>query len=257
MTLIIAADVQDHLILAGDHCAVLAGVSNVGEPGVVLRNYRKVYPWKYGGFTASGDVLLMAHFLRLFLLHDRPGEPIDLLQVAREAKAARTRAGTSPGRSTGNVFFTLPGADGFELHGAFFTEATVEFETIPPIGTRFSMREERAPDEVACQAFNSRLRPSFFFDDIDAFHRTHLELLGAFFAQHSAVDDLVTSSFDVLMLDKRSGAIGFWSTLDPVKALVSLRVEDGTGGDGFGACIRMPDEVGRIAPVASSPLRCA
>ena len=133
MTLVIAADVQDHLILAGDHCAVLSGVSNAGEMDVILRNYQKVYPWKYGAIAASGDVLLMAHFCQLFLLHERLGQSIDLLQVAREAKAAHTRAGALPSESTGNVFFTLPGRDGFELHGAFFDKSTVEFEIIEPI----------------------------------------------------------------------------------------------------------------------------
>lgn len=235
MTLIIAADVQDHLILAGDHCAVLSRVSNAGEADSVLRNYRKVYPWKYGAVAGSGDVFLMAHFCRLFLLHERPGEPIDLLQIAREAKVARTRAGVPADRSTGNVFFTLPGTDGFELHGAFFREGTVEFEAITPISTRFSMREERVPDEAACKSFNSRLRPSFFFDDIEVFHRFHLDLLAGFFARQSARDHLVTPSFDVLMLDKRSGVVRFWRTSDSVKTLVSLGVDDGAAVHGFDA----------------------
>lgn len=237
MTLIIAVDVQDHLILAGDHCAVMSRVSNEDEPDVILRNYQKVYPWKYGAVAASGDVFLMVHFCRLFLLHERQGQPIALLQVAREAKAA---CAGSPSRSIGNIFFTLPGSDGFELHGAFFTETTVEFEVIEPISTRFSMREERAPDETTCHSFNSRLRPSFFFEDIDAFHRHHLDLLSGFFTGQSAVDDLVTPSFDAFVLDKRSGMGMFWKTPAAVKALVSLRIDDGTNTDDAAVgCIRM------------------
>ena len=256
MTLIIAADVQDHLILAGDHCAVLSRVSNAGEPDVVLRNYQKVYPWKYGTVAASGDVFLMAHFCRAFLWHESLGQPIDLLQVAREAKAARTRSGTPPSRSTGNIFFTLPGNEGFELQGAFFGESTVEFEVLKPISSRFSMREERAPDETVCQAFSSKLRPSFFFDGIDAFHRHHLDLLSKFFAGQSASDDLVTSSFDVFMLDKRTGVGRFWKTPAAVKDLVSLRLDDGIDADGSVIdYIRMTDAEGRINPLAVKYLR--
>lgn len=218
MTLIIVADVQDHLILAGDHCAVLSQVSNEGRPVTILRNHEKVCPWKYGATAASGDVFLTAHFTRLLLRHAQYGRPIDLFQVAREARAART--GTPRNQITGNVFFTLPGNDGFQLHGAFFRERTVEFEIIAPISTRFSMREERAPDETACHAFNDKLRPAFFFEDTEAFHRHHLDLLGGFFARQSAVDDLVTSSFDAFILDKRTGLGMFWRTPTAVNALV-------------------------------------
>jgi hypothetical protein len=78
MTLIIAADVQDHLILAGDHCAVLSRGSNATEQ-VIIHNYQKVHSWKYGAIAGSGDVVLMAVFLRLFLLHERQGVRMDVL----------------------------------------------------------------------------------------------------------------------------------------------------------------------------------
>jgi len=220
MTLIIAADVQDHLILAGDHCAVFSRVSNGGKPDAVMRNYQKVHPWKYGAIAASGDVVLMVNFWRNFMLQEGLGQSINLAQIAREAKAARTRAGIPPSQSTGNVFFTLPGSDGFELHGLFFGERTVEFEIIAPIETRFSMQAHRVPGEARCHTFNSRLRPSFFFDDISAFHRHHVDLFGRFFAEQSSVDDLVTSSYDIFMLDKRSGGGLFWTTPDAVTTVM-------------------------------------
>jgi len=84
MTLIIAADVQDHLILAGDHCAVLSRGSNATEQ-VIIRNYQKIYSWKHGAIAGSGDVLLMVVFLRLFLLHERQNARVDVLQIASEA----------------------------------------------------------------------------------------------------------------------------------------------------------------------------
>lgn len=256
MTLIIAADVQDHLILAGDHCAVLSRVSNGAEPDVVLRNYQKVYPWKYGAIAASGDVFLAVNFRRLFMLHESLGQPVNLAQVARDAKAVRARNGAMPNESVGNIFLTLPGHDGFELHGVFVGENSIEIEVIAPTSTRFSVREDRAPDESACHAFNSKLRPSFFFEDIDAFHRRHLDLLSTFFAEQSATDELVTSSFDVFMLDKRSGVGRFWRTPDAVKTLVSLRIDDGMGDDGSAAdCIHMTEAEGRINQLALKRLQ--
>ena len=94
MTLIIAADVQDHLILAGDHCAVLSRGSNATEH-VIIRNYQKIYSWKYGAIAGSGDVVLMVVFLRLFLLHERQNARVDVLQIASEAKA-RMKAVSPP-----------------------------------------------------------------------------------------------------------------------------------------------------------------
>ncbi|MDH5822484.1 hypothetical protein QFW77_05700 [Luteimonas sp. RD2P54] len=230
MTLIVAADAQDHLILAGDHCAVLSRVSNQGPPDLVLRNYRKVYPWKYGAIAVSGDVFLAACFQRLFAHQERMGQPIDLLQVARDAKAVRARSGAPPSESTGNLFFTLPGCDGFALHCVFIRADSIECEIIEPIGSRFSMREG-TPDEAACHAFNKRLRPSFFFPVIDAFHRHHLELLGRFFAGQSAVDEFVTASFDVYMLEKRTGLGAFWHVSESQERLatIELQVADGCG----------------------------
>lgn len=230
MTLIIAADAQDHLILAGDHCAVLSRVSNQGAPDVVLRNYRKVYPWKYGAIAASGDVFLMACFHRLFLHHERKRQPIDLLQVAREAKAMRSRSGIPPSQSTGNIFFTLPGSEGFALYCIFVRATTIDYEVVESISTRFSMRKG-TPDESACHAFNNRLRPSFFFPGSDAFHRHHLELLGRFFAGQSAVDELVTASFDVYMLEKTTGFGAFWQVSGAMKriATIDLQADGGCG----------------------------
>lgn len=222
MTLIIAADVQDHLILAGDHCAVISRVSMPGTPEIALDNHRKVYPWKYGAIAASGDVFLMVYFYRLLLHHESKGQPIDLLQVAREAKMTRSRSGAPPGDSTGNIFFTLPVSDGFALYHLSVTADMIDFEIIEPITTHFSMREERAPSEATCQAFTSRMRPAFFFQDVGAFHHHHLGLLKAFFARQSAVDEMVTSSFDVCVLEKRTGKHTFWHMSETAKQLAAV-----------------------------------
>ena len=227
MTLLIAADVQDHLILAGDHCAVMSRVSTQGPPEVTLDNYRKVYPWKYGAIAASGDVFLMVHFCRLFLHHESTGQSLDLLQIAREAKVACFRNGARPGDSSGNIFLTLPGAEGFGLYCVCVTADTIDFEIIEPISVRFSMREERVPEESACQAFTGRLRPAFFFQDSGAFHHHHLDLLEAFFARQSAVDEMVTSSFDVCVLEKRSGVHTFWHVSEPPKQLAAVDLRAG------------------------------
>lgn len=233
MTLIVAADVQDHLILAGDHCAVLSRVSNQGLPDLVLDNYRKVHPWKYGGIVASGDVFMMAYFHRLLLRHDATGQPLDVLRIARQAKAARSLNGIPPDRSTGNIFFTLPTSDGFRLQSLCIERDTISLEIIEPISTHFSLRKEAVLDEGAYQSINGRLRPSCFFEDIDAFNRYHIELLSTLYAKQSAADKFVTSSFDVFMLDKRTGAGSFWqtpSTTDRTFVSVALASESSSNG---------------------------
>lgn len=221
MTLIIAADVQDHLMLAGDHCAVMSNVSNTGAPERVIKNYRKVYFWKHGAIAASGDVVLMVWFCRLLLHHERSGQPLDLLQIARQAKQRRACDAIPCEVSTGNIFFSLPGGEGFNLYGVFIKAQTIELELIEPISTRFSMREA-VPDAAACHVFNSRLRPSFFFKDAQAFQQHHLGLLGAFYAGHSAVDDRVTPSFDVILLEKRTGRAMAWQVSERAASLVSI-----------------------------------
>ncbi|MGH8086012.1 MAG: hypothetical protein ACREPV_12170 [Lysobacter sp.] len=229
MTLLIAADVQDHLIVAGDHCAVMSRVSTQGPPEVTLDNYRKVYPWKYGAIAASGDVFLMVHFCRLFLHHEGLGHPLDLLQIAKEAKMACVRNGARSDASAGSIFLTLPGAEGFSLYHVCVTTDMIDFEIIEAIGTRFSMREERAPDESVCQAFTSRLRPAIFFGDSAAFSHYHIDLLKTFFARQNAVDEMVTSSFDVCLLEKRTGVHTFWHISEPPKQLAAVDLGEASG----------------------------
>ncbi|WP_146090181.1 hypothetical protein [Xanthomonas populi] len=221
VTLIIAADVQDHLILAGDHCAVMLRVSNQGAPEVVLKNYRKMYPWKYGIVAASGDVFVTVWFCRLFLHHESTSRPIDLLQVAREAKQIRTRNGVPCNQSTGNIFLTLPGREGFDLYCVSIEADTIDYEIIEPITTQFSFGKG-ALDDPAYNAFNSCLRPSFYFQSVDAFHSHHLALLSAFFRRQSAIDELVTASFDAFMLDKRTGIGAFWQISETSKQIAYI-----------------------------------
>ncbi|WP_313245749.1 hypothetical protein [Stenotrophomonas rhizophila] len=239
MTLIIAADVQDHLILAGDHCAVLSRGSNATEH-VIIRNYQKIYSWKYGAIAGSGDVVLMVVFLRLFLLHERQNARVDVLQIASEAKAARIHAGSPPGECVGNIFFTLPASDGFQMHGVYTGEHRIRLETVDPISTCFSMQEQRSPDRTACNAFNGRLRPALFFSDTRAFDTHHLDLLRRFFECQSAMDDRVTCSFDVMFLDKRTGIGRFWTAPDGMGLRVSLGGELESAGEG-----PAPNEKGR------------
>lgn len=223
MTLIIAADTQDHLILAGDHCAVLARRSNPSAAECVLTNYRKVYPWKYGAISASGDVFLMTYFLRLFLKHVNDSGPMDLAQIANAAKQMRTNSGVPPDMSTGNIFFAAPGREGFQLHCVSVKTDRITCEIIKPFITQFS-----SPDMLLGQAgydaFNRQLRPALFFCDIHAFHRHHLDLLTAFFADYSAGDARVTASFDVCMLDKKTGAGLIWHMSDPPKQLAYVHL---------------------------------
>src|SRR5690606_24286190 len=150
------------------------------------------------------------------------------LHIARLAKQVRSRSGARPEESTGNIFLTLPGCIGFELHALYIDEARIDHEVIEAVSTRFSM-PGRPLDDSACHVFTGHLRPSFFFLDVDAFHRHHLDLLGAFFAEKGATDRFVTSSFDAFMLDKRSGVGMFWKTPHSVKPLVSIVLPVGDG----------------------------
>ena len=229
MTLIIAADTQDHLILAGDHCAVMSRVSNQEAPDLVIDNYRKVYPWKYGAIAASGDVFLVAYFHRLFFHYESRGQAINLSQIAKQAKAMSSRAGISRSGSTGNLFFTSPGREGFKLHALYIKADRVDYEAIDLLSTRFSM-PENAVDDSACSAFNGRLRPALFFSSLEAFYRHHLDLLKRFFAEQGAASNLVTPSFDVCMLEKHTGKGLFWRVSKTPKQYIHLNLES-VGGD--------------------------
>lgn len=209
MTLIVAADAQDHLILAGDHCAVLSRVLTGDAPGQVLRNYRKVYPWKYGAIGASGDVVLLTYWWRLFMQQDASGGTVDLLQAATDAKRARTRDGVPSDRATANIFCTLRGEDGFALHAVYIGAGQVSCEVIQPISSVFSMREGGIGEDES-EAFVSRFRPLFFFEDPADCDRWNIDLLTGLFAEQSARDSHVTASFDLALLCKETGAIGFW-----------------------------------------------
>lgn len=167
----------------------------------------------------------MVCFHRLFLDCEARGEPIDLLQIARQAKGMRSRNGTPLSGSTGNLFFTLPGREGFVLHALYIGEEKIEHEIVEPLGTQFSL-PGKPVDDSACHVLSTRLRPSFFFRDADAFHRCHLDLLSEFFAGQSAADELVTSTFNLCMLEKQTGMSLFWQMPEPTKQLLRIDLRD-------------------------------
>lgn len=212
MTLIVAADVQDHLILAGDHCAVLSRLSNDGPPQRILFNFRKLQAWKYGAIAASGHVPLTAHFIHLVTLYDAKRSVISLQEIARQAKASCTQQGASAEHSTGNIFLTLLGQEGFQLHMLCVEKSQITLDTIEPIGSVFSLSEDAAMAPAAYKALNGRLRPSFFFKTMQEFHHYHLECLRQIYAQQSAHDPFVTSSFDLAIFNKQTGEGWFWQT---------------------------------------------
>ncbi|KRG64154.1 hypothetical protein ABB27_16820 [Stenotrophomonas terrae] len=164
----------------------------------------------------------------------KDGGPIDLAQVAKTAKQMRTNSGVPPDVSTGNIFFTAPGREGLQLHCVSVTTGRILCEIIKPFTTQFSSADKLL-EQAEYDAFNKQLRPAFFFDDIQAFHRHHLDLLTAFFASYSAGDARVTASFDVCMLDKKTGAGMFWHVAEPPKQLayIHLSEDESDAGPGY------------------------
>lgn len=246
MTLIVAADAQDHLILAGDHCAVLSRMST-GEPTErIVRNYRKVYPWKYGAIAASGDVILLAYWWRMFMKKDIRGSTVDLLHLAADAKRARNLDGIPPEKSTANIFCTLPGENGFALHTVYIGTKRVSCDVIKPISSVFSMREGGL-DETASEKFVNSLRPSFFFTDPRHCERYNTDLLRDLFTEQAAQDSLVTASFDMILLQKESGRMGFWKVAQPAKQLFELQVCAHCSSPGCGKILVDPKKEPRLA----------
>ncbi len=223
MTLVVAADVQDYILLAADHYAELADCRDPSSR-IVLDNYRKIYLWKYGALTASGDVLLVSSFFQLFAQQEAKGGGIDLLRIGKLCKASRCAGGAPAEDATANLFFTLPGGDGFELHALSIGDAVIRHEVIAPVGAQFSMLEGAIP-AAQCHEFNRQLCPGFMFASQKDFYRYCGEILCAFYRVSAQACPVVTESFDVYLLKKHTGEGVLLGTL-PAGKMVSLGAVD-------------------------------
>lgn len=211
MTLAIAINLNDYIILTGDHRLTIECEPFTGSPvKTVLDNYKKIRYWKYGAITVSGDVLLMYYFHEVLELYAKQNN-WDFLQVAEVARAMYLKDGKSKEHATGTAFFSIFTLEKVDIIHLSIKENYTEYEVIKPMHAHFSLFEG-APYDPIYQLFVNSLRKIDNFLNIKDFYNYHMELLKIFYARQKRIDNSITSSFDLFIQNTKTGQ-GFMRTI--------------------------------------------
>ena len=106
MTLTVAINIDDYIILTGDHRLTIECEPFTGLPArTVVDDYKKIKYWKYGAITVSGEVLLMYYFHEVLEFYAKQNN-WDFLQVAQVARAMYLNDDKPEQHATGTAFFS-------------------------------------------------------------------------------------------------------------------------------------------------------
>ena len=172
MTLTVAINIDDYIILTGDHRLTIECEPFTGLPArTVVDDYKKIKYWKYGAITVSGDVLLMYYFHEVLEFYAKQNN-WDFLQVAQVARAMYLNDDKPEQHATGTAFFSLFTLGKVEIIHLSIKKNYIEYETIKPMHAHFSLFEG-TPDDPIYQLFVNSLRKIDSFLNFEDFYNYH------------------------------------------------------------------------------------
>jgi len=211
MTLIVAINLNNYIILTGDHRLTIECQPFTKLPSkFFVDGYKKLKYWKHGAIVVSGSVVLM-HYFYEFLQAQAP-DTFDFLLAAYQARIRFLQEGGQLDQATGCAFFSVFNNGEVLLIHLSIKTTLVEYEKVYPIFAHFSAFEGE-PDDPVFQEFAASLRQSFEFESAQAFYGYHVDLLKAFYRSQNSFDESVTSSFDLFIQDTKTG-LGFTQYID-------------------------------------------
>lgn len=212
MTLTVAINLDDYILITGDHRLTIECEPFTGLPArTIIDDYKKVRYWEYGAITVSGDVLLMYYFHQALDLYAKQNL-WDFLEIAQIARAMYVNQGKPSNTATGTAFFSIYTVEKVELINLSITETHIEYETVPPMHAYFSMFAGTADDPIYQMFVNSLKKLDKFINNKD-FLNYHIELLKHFYTRQQSFDESITSSFDLLIQNTKTGQ-GFMKTIE-------------------------------------------
>lgn len=211
MTLIVAINLDNYVLIAGDHRLSIECEPFTGLPArTIIDDYKKVSYWKHGGITVSGDVILMHYFKQVLELYAEKNK-WDFLEIAQVARFMYLRDGKQPQKATGTAFFSIFTMEKVELISLSIRENEIEYEIIPTMNAHFSLFAG-SPDDPIYQVFVNSLKKFDKFIVAQNFFTYHIELLKQFYIRQQSFDDSITKSFDLFIQDTKTG-YGFMTTI--------------------------------------------
>lgn len=205
MTLIVAINLVDYIFLVGDHRLIITCEPFTGLPEkTIVDDYKKIQYWKYGAITVSGDVILMDYFHRVLELYANKNN-WNFLEMAQVTRTMFLDSGRPIEHAKGTAFFSIFTAKKVELISLAIRHDEIEFETIPEMNAHFSLFAG-TPDDPIYQVFVNSMRKTDKFITQHDFFNYHISLLKQFYTRQKAFDASITSSFDLFIQDRKTGA---------------------------------------------------
>lgn len=211
MTLTIAINLDNYVLIAGDHRLSIECEPFTGLPAkTIIDDYKKVSYWEHGGITVSGDVLLMHYFKQVLEIYAKQNN-WNFLEIAQVARLMYLQDDKPIHKATGTAFFSIFTTEKVKLICLSIRENEIEYEVIPTMNAHFSVFSG-SPDDPIYQIFVNSLKKFDKFIVTQDFFNYHIELLKQFYRRQQSFDNSITKSFDLFIQDTRTG-YGFMTTI--------------------------------------------
>lgn len=212
MTLTVAINLKDYIIITGDHRLTIECEPFTELPArTIVDDYKKIKYWKYGAITVSGNVLLMYYFHEVLELYAKQNN-WDFLQIAQIARTMYLKDRKTKDPVAGTAFFSIFTLEKVDIIHLSIKEDYIEYEVVKPMYAHFSLFEG-TPDDPIYQLFVNSLKKIDNFLNIKDFYNYHMELLKFFYTRQKRFDDSITSSFDLFIQNTKTGH-GFMQTIE-------------------------------------------
>lgn len=202
MTLIIAAHIDDYILIASDRRAMTKNLNGDGLLIIKSNNHHKIREWSYGAIAGAGEVVLLENIKDRVC--EQGNKPFDLREIVQHEFNLRLQCGLRIDDIKSSFFISCFNGATAQLAYVDVNES-ITFESINPINIQMSVFVVTKERLNEAQHFYHQLKKHHEFRSNDEFIAYYTDLLKGFFLKQSQLDNTVTASFDLYLQSCSTG----------------------------------------------------
>lgn len=199
MTFIVAIQLNDSIIIASDNKKV--SLSEEGELKIAQDKISKIFPWKNGIITGTGEYFVISRCVNIFKnLKALPPQYLsDCLEISRKLRELEIGKGYYQVANTKLMYstYTKTGAQLYRVQN-FSEGEKYQVTAVEPMDiTIWLFNPSVETIAVNLQELYEDLKDRSFFKDINEWVNYYIERIAPIFKKQSQQDWLMSQSFDI------------------------------------------------------------